>query len=362
MDGKRQAAEKMSRVAGGDPEGGARRRVVQAELKLFLWKALIAVGVAALAYLIVRVAEALLLMFAAALFAIMLSRLTHMVRRWTGMRREAAFTVVLLGLAGVLGINGWFIGAEVIEQYEQFSDQIGQAIERLPPQIRDEAARQGDPVSWLARLQPVASQMVFALGDLVVVVFAAVYLAASPGLYRRGLVLLLPPAAHERAFQVMDVTGDALWKWLIGQILSMVLVGFVTALGLWALGIPAVVALSVLAAILEFIPFLGPILAAAPAVLIAFAQSPMTALWVTGLYLFVQQLEGQLIQPLMQKRVVDLPPVVTLGAIACGGLLFGLLGMFLATPLAVVAMVMINMLLIRDTYKEAENKEFSEIR
>ena len=350
MDGKTQAAEAITRVErdGAAPEAGARRRAEQTDLKIFLWKVLIVAGVAALAYLILRVAEALLLIFAAVLFAILLTRLTRYVRRWTGVRHGVAFAAVLLGLVAVLGAGGWFIGTEVVKQYEQFSDQIGQAIEGLPPQMRDEVARQGDPANWLARLRPVASHMMFAIGDLVVVVFAAIYLAAAPGLYRRGLVLLVPPAGHERAFQVLNVTGDALWKWLIGQFLSMALVGLVTAAGLWALGIPAVVALGVLAGIMEFIPFLGPILAAAPAVLIGFAQSPTTALWVAGLYLIVQQLEGHLIQPLMQKRVVDLPPVITIGAIICGGMLAGLLGMFLATPLAVVAMVAVNMLYIED--------------
>lgn len=347
MDSDRQAAEAMARTERADADPGP-RRAVQAELKVFLWKVLIVAGVAALVYFVVRVAEALLLIFAAALFAILLSRLTRYVRHWTGLPPGVAFAVVLLGLAALFGLGGWFIGAEVVKQYEQFSNQIGQAIEQLPPQIREEAARQGDPANWLARLQPVASHMMFALGDLVVVVFAAIYLAASPGLYRRGLVLLVPPAGHQRAVEVLNVTGDALWKWLISQFLAMAVVGIVTALGLWALGIPAVLALGVLAAIMEFIPFLGPILAAAPAVLIAFAQSPTTALWVAGLYLVVQQLEGQLIQPLMQKRVVDLPPVVTLAAIACGGLLLGILGMFLAAPMAVVAMVLVNMLYIED--------------
>ncbi|PWC43173.1 hypothetical protein TSO221_20235 [Azospirillum sp. TSO22-1] len=295
-----------------------------------------------------QVAEALLLIFAAVLFAILLTRMTRAVSGWTGVRHGAAFALVLGGLAAALAAGGWFIGAEVVTQYEQFSGQIGTAIERLPPQLREEVVRQGDPASWLARLRPVATNVAFAVGDLIVVVFAAVYMAAAPDLYRRGLVLLVPPAGHARALQVLDVISEALWKWLIGQFLSMAIVGVLTAAGLWALGVPAVAALGVLAAILEFIPFLGPILAAVPAVLIAFAQSPDFALWVAGLYLLVQQLEGHIIQPLMQKRVVDLPPVVTIGAIACGGLLGGLLGMFLATPLAVVAMVMVNMLYIED--------------
>ncbi|WP_431858987.1 AI-2E family transporter [Azospirillum sp.] len=347
MDGNRRAAEAMAQVErGAGADSG--RRVVQADLKLFTWKVLIVAGVAVLAYLTMRVAEALLLIFAAALFAILLTRMTRAVRGWTGVRHGVAFALVLAGLVAVLAVGGWFIGAEVVAQYDQFSGQIGTAIERLPPQLREELARQGDPASWLSRLRPVAANVAFAVGDLVVVVFAAIYMAAAPDLYRRGLVLLVPPAGHARALQVLDVTGEALWKWLIGQFLSMAIVGLLTAAGLWALGVPAVAALGVLAAILEFIPFLGPILAAAPAVLIAFAQSPDLALWVAGLYLLVQQLEGHLIQPLMQKRVVDLPPVVTIGAIACGGLLGGLLGMFLATPLAVVAMVMVNMLYIED--------------
>ncbi len=364
MDGKRPAAEAMARVErnGAEPQAvpgvDAHRRVVQAELKLFLWKVLIVAGVAALAYLTLLVAEALLLIFAAVLFAILLTRLSGYVHDWTGVRHGMAFAAVLFGLAVILGAGGWFIGTEVVQQYDQFSDQIGRAVQQLPPRVRDEVARQGDLVNWLARLRPVAENMAFAIGNMVVVLFAAIYLAASPDVYRRGLVLLVPPAGHRRAFQVLDVTGNALWKWLIGQFFSMALVGALTMAGLLALGIPAAAALGVLAGILEFIPFLGPILAAVPAVLIGFAQSPTTALWVVGLYLVVQQLEGHLIQPLMQKRVVDLPPVITIGAIACGGILAGLLGMFLATPLAVVAMVLVNMLYIED--RLGEERHFPE--
>ena len=185
--------------------------------------------------------------------------------------------------------------------------------------------------------------------------FVGIYTAVSPGLYRRGLVLLVPPSGHRRAEEVLDVSGDALWKWLMGQLVSMAVVGILTTAGLMMLGVPAALALGIVAMVLEFIPLIGPFLAAAPAVLIAFAQSPTLAIWTAALYLLIQQIEGNIILPVAQKRVVHLPPVITVAAITAGGILFGILGMFLATPLAVVMLVLVNLLYVEDRLGEGRH-------
>ncbi|PWC80150.1 hypothetical protein TSH64_33995 [Azospirillum sp. TSH64] len=317
-------------------------------MAVFTWKVLIVAGVAALSIFLWRISGTLLLIFTGVLFAILLQRLTGYVQRATGLGHGWSLAIVLLTLVLLVGGGGWLMGTSMAAQLGQLQEQVTKAMGMLPDGWRDRIMEQGKEWPWMNQLSSFASGLVYVVGDGVVVMFAALYLAASPGLYQRGVVLLVPPRGQKRACEVMDVAGDSLWKWLIGQLVAMAAVGTMIAVGLWLLGIPSALALGIVAGLMEFIPLVGPFLAAVPALLIGFAQSPQDALWVAGLYLVIQQIEGNVITPLLQKRVVDLPPVVTIGAIAAGGVLFGIMGMFLATPLAVVVLVLVNLLYIED--------------
>ncbi|MBP2303849.1 AI-2E family transporter [Azospirillum melinis] len=335
------------------PGGGAAQteppaRAGRGELAVFTWKVLIVAGVAALGIFLWRISGTLLLIFTGVLFAILLQRLTGYVQRATGLGHGWSLAIVLLTLVLLVGGGGWLMGTSMASQLGQLQEQVTKAMGMLPDGWRDRIMEQGKEWPWMNQLSSFASGLVYVVGDAVVVMFAALYLAASPGLYQRGVVLLVPPRGQKRACEVMDVAGDSLWKWLIGQLVAMAAVGTMIAVGLWLLGIPSALALGIVAGLMEFIPLVGPFLAAVPALLIGFAQSPQDALWVAGLYLVIQQIEGNVITPLLQKRVVDLPPVVTIGAIAAGGVLFGIMGMFLATPLAVVVLVLVNLLYIED--------------
>lgn len=319
------------------------------DLRPFVWRVLIVVGIGATVFLVWRIAEALLLIFAGTLIAVLMLHMRDWVRHWTGLPKGWAFALVLLVLAVLFAVAALVLGSRVSSEFTALSQRIQAAVANLPPELRDQL---GDVGSWFARFRTMASGVAYFLTNAVVVLFAAIYIAASPDLYRRGLVLLFPPHLHDRVREVLDVCGHSLWRWMIGTLVSMASVGVLTGLGLWFLGVPAALPLAVIAGLLEFIPLIGPVLAAIPAVLIAFSQSPADALWTALLYLVIQQLEGNIILPIAQKRVVALPPVVTLGAIVAGGLLFGFLGIFLATPLAVVLMVIINLLYIEDTLGE----------
>ena len=354
MDTRREKAEITARIE-AETAGRPPDRSIATELKVFTWKVLIAAGIGAVLVLAWKVADALLLIFTGVLFAILLQRMAGWVQRWTGLAHGWALSLVLLVLTGALVVGGVLMGQSLLGQFDQLRDQVGSAISQLPQEVRNQIDQQGSPESWMTRLRSIATGVMSFVGDGVIILFTAIYLAISPGLYRSGIVLLVPPRGHARAHEVLDMLGSALWKWLIGQLASMAIVGVLTTAGLLLLGIPAAPALGLVAALMEFIPLIGPFLAAVPAVLIAFAQSPDHALWVVALYVLIQQVEGNLILPMMQKRVVDLPPVVTLGAIAAGGLLFGILGMFLATPMAVVALVLINMLYIEGELGEGRH-------
>jgi predicted PurR-regulated permease PerM len=193
-----------------------------------------------------------------------------------------------------------------------------------------------------ARVGTAASTTVSAIANVVVVLAGALYLAAQPDLYHRGALRLVPPRRRPSARRGLDALGGALRRWLLMQLAAMAIVGTVTGLALWALGVPSPLALGLIAGLLEFVPIVGPLLAAVPAVLVAFTVGPELALW-TGLALLaIQQLEGYVLTPLLARRAVELPPALTLFALVAFVALFGLAGGLLAAPLMVVAFVAVR--------------------
>jgi predicted PurR-regulated permease PerM len=150
----------------------------------------------------------------------------------------------------------------------------------------------------------------------------------------------------------MDISGQALRLWLVGQLGAMVMVGFLTATGLWLLGLPSPLALGLLAALTEFVPLVGPIAAALPALLLATAGGLEMVIWTLALYVFVQQAENYIITPLLQHRTVSLPPALTLFALLAAGVVLGPLGVILAAPLTVLVYVAVKKLYVRETLGE----------
>jgi predicted PurR-regulated permease PerM len=173
-------------------------------------------------------------------------------------------------------------------------------------------------------------------------------------LYREGLVRLVPPGYRTAIDEAMLACGHALSRWLLGQGISMLFVGSATAIGLALLGMPMALAIGVIAGVLAFIPFFGPIVSGILAVLLAFMQGPAQALYVAGLCVAIQQIEGNILMPFVQRWAVELPPVLGITAAVIFGLLFGLPGVMLATPLMVVVMVLVQKLYVEGVLEAAQ--------
>lgn len=197
-------------------------------------------------------------------------------------------------------------------------------------------------------LFPAVSSAFAAIGGLLIVMVIAMYIAVDPRVYREGLLHLFPQEEQERMREVLKTLAVTLRQWLIARLIAMVAIGAITGLGLFALRIKGAVALGVLAGILEFIPFFGPIISAIPAIGIAMIDSPSKALWVAGLYLLVQQLEGNVITPVILKKRLDIPPALTVVTVAAMGVVFGVLGMLIAEPLLATVLVTTKMLYVQD--------------
>ena len=326
---------------------------------VFVRRVLIVLGLAALFFLLWQLRILFLMLFGAVVIASIFRAVADTICRFTGLPSGLATALsILIVLGSVAGMVALF-GAHVAQQVETLRDTLPAAWKALEARIGDIGLSKqldrlvatittpgGGSLSGFGRaLLSIGS----GLADLIVVIFAGIYLATQPNFYRVGAIKLVPPGRRKIAAEAMLESERALRLWLKGQAIAMVVVGLLVGFGLWALGMPSAFTLGLMAALLEFIPFAGPIIAAIPAVLLALAVSPELALWVVLLYVVVQQFEGNLLTPLVQQYAVDLPGAVLLFSLIGFGTLFGTLGVILAAPLAVVTMVLVKRLYVIET-------------
>ncbi|AHG89645.1 protein of unknown function UPF0118 [Gemmatirosa kalamazoonensis] len=210
-------------------------------------------------------------------------------------------------------------------------------------------ARLGEQLSGATKfLFPFLSSAAAVLGGLLLIVFLAIYIGAEPQLYHDGLMHLFPHRARPRAGEVLTEIATVLRKWLVTQLLAMFAIGLVTTVAMFALGVKAAFALGVIAGLLEFIPTVGPVLSAIPAIAMGLVDSPEKALSVLLAYWGIQFIENHLLIPFLMRGGMDLPPALTLVAQALMTLVFGFLGLMVAVPLTAAALVPIKMLYVQD--------------
>ncbi|MCA9739544.1 MAG: AI-2E family transporter [Gemmatimonadota bacterium] len=324
------------------------------------------IGLVVLLLLGWQLADDLLLLFAAALFAAAASRGAEALAGATPLSRGWALVLVLLGAVVLVAAFLWFAGLRFTSQLEVLTERIPAGLDRvrdsltanpvlqpLTAEIESLIAqfREGEGAAGSSLLTAfrVTTGTLFALVAWAVLV---VFLAADLHRYSGAIVRLVPPRGREATQDLFEHLGGALTWWLLGRLVSMTLVGILTMVGLFLLGIPLAFALGLIAGLFSFVPFLGPLAATAPAVLVALGQGPTTALQVLGLYALVQFLESYLITPQVQKRMVSVPPVVLIAAQIGMGTLLGIGGVMFATPLALTVVVGIQVLYLKRTLGE----------
>ncbi|ABI77088.1 putative membrane protein [Hyphomonas neptunium ATCC 15444] len=326
------------------------------------------IGGIALAAWVVR--DAFLLMFAATLLAIAVHGIADALTRAAPLPRQGALAAAALLMTGSVAAILWIFGAQLASELSGVTDRLPGAWQRAKETLEAhpagsalvaeiEAVAAGDSGGSLRGMLTDAGgyALPFASGltSALLVIFIAAFLTTSAVSTRNGVLLVLPKGVDEKVGKALNASGRALKRWLLGISIDMVIITAVMALTLWLLGVPAFLGLALIAGLAQFVPTVGPLLAAVPGVLLAFTVSPMTALWTAIAYFTVSQLEANLVYPLIQKETTSISPALNLFAILAFGMLLGPLGVLLATPILVVLSVFVIQLYVQDTLgKEAD--------
>ena len=221
-----------------------------------------------------------------------------------------------------------------------------------PSVLRD---RVGAQLTGATRyLFPFLSSTMQVVAGFLIIVFLSIYIAVDPDLYHRGLMLLFPRPQRPRSGEVLSAIAGVLKKWLVTQLVAMLTIGAVTTTLLLVLRVKAAFALGLLAGLFEFIPTVGPIVSALPAIAMGFLDSPEKALWVGISYVGIQFFENHLLIPLLMKGKINLPPALTIVSQALMALSFGFLGLMCAVPLLAATVVAVKMLYVEDVVGEQQ--------
>ena len=273
------------------------------------------------------------------------------------LRLPERFAVALSVMLVIVLIGGTIalVGAQLTNQAAELGNMLPRAAAIVDSRLASIGL--GHPVEqWMSKLHSgsvigpnissFVSSATMSVASFLIVFFGGIFIAAQPRLYGIGFIKLIPAAKRPVVADAMEDSGRALRLWLKGQLWAMIIIFALTWIGLRLIGVPSALVLAVISGMLEFIPYAGAITSSIPAILVGLAQSPHMALWVVALYVIVHHVEAYVIQPVIQQFAVEIPAVITLFCLLAFGLLFGIIGVLLAAPLAVVAYVLVKRLYV----------------
>jgi len=323
---------------------------------------LLTAGLLLLGYLL---AEVLLLVFAAVLLAVGLDGLAREMARRLPLSRGWALVAIVVAFTALFLTTLGVSAARLVRQFQDLGEAVMDFVARAQDWLEewgafalmeDMSGEEGDLAGAAGDMAGHA--MTFGLSaagavtSFIILIVLTLFLAANPPLYRGGAVRLVPPDKRPVAQDTLSALAHALRWWFLGQLVSMLLLGVSVGLGLLVLGIELWLALGVLTALLTFIPFLGPLIATVPIVAVGFAEGTQTGLIVLTGYIIIQNIEGNILVPMIQHKAVNLAPALLIAVQVLLSLVFGVVGLILAAPLTIVGMVAVQKLWVEHTLGE----------
>lgn len=296
----------------------------------------------------------LLLAFAAVLVAIVIDGFARLLGRILPVPRGVRLAIAAISIVGMIGGIAYMFGSELEQQISQLIRLIPGGWQDLKDWLGEERvnglAERLSPSggSVISTIQALVSIISSALSGLFLALIGGIFLATRPNTYRNGLVMIAPRDWEGRVRESINAVTQALRAWLRGQLVSMIFVGVTIFAGLTAIGAPSPLALAVIAAVLGFIPVIGPLLAAIPAVLVGLTMGTDALPWIILLYFVVQNFDGNILNPLVMRHVVKLPPALTMFALFAVGAVFGPVGVLLGGPITVLCFVLVRHLWVAD--------------
>lgn len=325
------------------------------DLTIFRRTLVVAAGIG-FAVILWRLTDLILLLLASALVAFIFYKFANLLQHRFRLPFPAALTLAVILPSLFLIFTFALFGNMMAAQFAILFDQIPQAwadlrawLQTIPfgREMIDSAGSfvpEGSRIVGI--LQSVFSSLGTVVTSLVVVLVGGIYLAAQPRLYGRGVLHLVPPHARHKSVVAVRAVAEAISSWLKAQGVSMIFVGAFTGLALSIVGIPAAPAIGLVAGLCEFVPYLGTIVVAIPSILIGFSISPETGVWTVVAIVVVQQVQGNIVTPLVQSSMAELPPALTIFSLIAAGVVLGPMGVILAVPLTVGGQALIKQLVV----------------
>jgi predicted PurR-regulated permease PerM len=326
----------------------------------FFWRTVIFISVALVPILIWFLFDVILIVVGAILIAVLLRLVAEPFIRWGKLPEPVALILSGAFTIAVVGGAGYLFGSQIEAEFNDVVQRANDALTQIMKQLQGSQSGKlvlahiqgGSGFSLPSVLGSLFTVSVRFLEGLVVTVIGGFYLAAQPELYRSGLAKLFPRRLRKEANETLYDIGLALRLWLIADLIQMVVIGMLTTGAVWLIGLPSPLALGVIAGLAEFVPYLGPIVAAIPAILVAATQGMDAVLWTAIAYLVIHQIEGNVVAPLIQRQLIFIPPAVMLLAIVTVLFVFGDFSVIFAGPIAVIIFVAVNKLYVRDSLHE----------
>ncbi|MCU0570241.1 MAG: AI-2E family transporter [Oculatellaceae cyanobacterium Prado106] len=333
-------------------------------MKFGQWLGLIALILSL--YILWQIRQVVLLVFLAVIFSTALNRL---VRRWrrSGVKRQWGAALAIACLLGAMAFMLYLIVPPFAQQFDQLAELVPAGLERLQVVLIAAQNRlSGSILDNLPRVDTLVQQVrpfatwafnnFFALFNnvftivlsLFLVLVLTVMLLINPSPYRQGFLALFPAFYRPRMDEILTQCETFLVGWIRGTLINMVAIGLLSAIGLWLLGVPLVLANASLAGLLEAIPNVGPTLSVIPPTVVALLDAPWKAVAVIVFYIMLQQTEQYFLVPFVMSSQVNLLPAVTLLSQVIFAIFFGFLGLFLALPLVIVGQILIQEIIVND--------------